>query len=94
MTYPSGVANARIVAVAAALLLLLAPAASASIWPGPSQPKAPKTASHGLVLTGSRRQRVTTRSCNAHAKVAWWFTPVACEQPPRVATLPSTLLGG
>jgi uncharacterized membrane protein len=94
MTYPSGVTHARIVAAAAAALLLsLAPAASASIWPAPSQPKAQKSASYGLVLTGSRKQRVTTRSCNAHAKVAWWFTPVACEQPPKSQLL-VPLLGG
>ena len=94
MTYPSGVTLRRIVAaVAAALLLVPASAASASIWPAPAAlPRA--QAARGLVRTGSREQRITTRSCNARAKVAWWFTPVACEQPPRSATLPVTLLGG
>ena len=93
MTYPSGVTIARIVAAVAAAALLFASAAPAAIYPVP-QPKAHAThAAQGLVLTGSRRQRVTTRSCSAHAKAAWWFTPVACEQPPKSQLL-VPLLGG
>ncbi len=94
MTYPSGVTIARMVAAAAAAALVLSPVASASIWPAPGPLKPHTTlAVHGLVLTGSRRHHVTTRSCNAHAQAAWWFTPVACEQPPKSQLL-VPLLGG
>lgn len=92
MAYPSGVAIARIAAAVAAALLLLPAAAPASIWPAPTQAKA--HAVHGLVLVRSSHRRAKIHTCSAHAKVARWLAPVACEQPPRSETLLLPLLGG
>ncbi|MGH2934777.1 MAG: hypothetical protein ACRDL2_09755 [Gaiellaceae bacterium] len=75
--------------VAAVLLLALAPAASASIWPAP----AAKTTS-GIRLLTVPHKRSSTRACARGSKAARWLAPVACEQPPRSEVLVLPLLGG
>jgi hypothetical protein len=79
--------------VAAVLLLALAPAASASIWPAPAGGPAVKTTS-GIRYLTVPRERSSTRACARGSKAARWLAPVACEQPPRSEVLVLPLLGG
>jgi len=85
----------RIVAAAAAALLLsLAPTASASIWPAPMPAEAVPAGAVSVHGAGRAPHREQARTCTKSARVMRWLAPVACEHPPRSETLVVPLLGG
>ena len=81
----------RLAILVAALVLVAAAPAGASIWPEPS----PQTI-HTFTLSRTHLH-MDTRSCMAKSsrvKIARWLAPVACEQPPRSQLLLVPLFGG